>query len=66
MRTTYTGHLVADGLHFAVVVSRFNELITTRLLAGAEDALTRHGCDLDSQVDVAYVPGTFEMPMVAR
>ena len=66
MRTTYTGHLVADGLQFGIVVSRFNELITTRLLAGAEDALTRHGCDLDTQVDVAWVPGTFEMPLVAR
>lgn len=66
MRTTYTGHLVADGLRFAIVISRFNELITTRLLSGAEDALARHGCNLDSQVDVAYVPGTFEMPMVAR
>jgi len=66
MRTTYTGHLVADGLQFAIVVSRFNELITTRLLAGAEDALTRHGCDLNSQVDLAFVPGTFEMPMVTR
>ncbi len=66
MRTTYTGHLVADGLQFGIVVSRFNDLITTRLLAGAEDALARHGCDLDRQVDVAYVPGTFEMPLVTR
>lgn len=66
MRTTYTGHLIADGLQFAIVVSRFNELITTRLLSGAEDALARHGCHLDTQVDVAFVPGTFEMPMVVR
>jgi 6,7-dimethyl-8-ribityllumazine synthase len=66
MRNTYTGRLVADGLTFALVVSRFNELITTRLLAGAEDALTRHGCDLDTQVDVAWVPGTYEVPVVAR
>ena len=66
MRTTFSGHLVADGLKFGVVVSRFNELITSRLLSGAEDALTRHGCDVDAQVDVAYVPGTFEMPLVVR
>ncbi len=66
MRTTFSGHLVADGLQFGVVVSRFNELITLRLLAGAEDALIRHGCDVDTQVDVAYVPGTFEMPLVVR
>ena len=66
MRTTYSGHLVADGMQFGIVVSRFNELITTRLLAGAEDALTRHGCDLDTQVDVAFVPGALEMPLVVR
>lgn len=66
MRTTYTGHLVADGLQFGIIVSRFNDLITTRLLAGAEDALARHGCNLDTQVDVAFVPGTFEMPLVTR
>ena len=66
MRTTYSGHLVAEDLQFGIVVSRFNELITTRLLAGAEDALARHGCRPDSQVDVAYVPGTFEMPLVVR
>jgi len=66
MRTTFSGHLVADGLQFGIVVSRFNELITTRLLSGAEDALRRHGCDVEMQVDVAYVPGTFEMPLVVR
>lgn len=66
MRTTFTGHLVADGLKFGIVVSRFNELITSRLLAGAEDALARHGCAVDALVDVAYVPGTFEVPLVAK
>lgn len=66
MRTTYTGHLAAEGLAFGIIISRFNDLITTRLLSGAEDALLRHGCDLDTHVDVAYVPGTFEMPLVAR
>lgn len=66
MRTTFAGHLVADGLHFAIIVSRFNDLITSRLLSGAEDALTRHGVDVDAQVDLAYVPGTFEVPVVAK
>lgn len=66
MRTTFTGHLVADGLRFGIIVSRFNDLITTRLLSGAEDALTRHGCDVNTQVDLAYVPGTFEVPVVAK
>jgi 6,7-dimethyl-8-ribityllumazine synthase len=65
MRTTYAGHLVADGLHFAIVVSRFNDFITNRLLAGAEDALTRHGVNVDAQVDLALVPGAFEMPVAA-
>ena len=66
MRTIYSANLVADGLHFGIVISRFNELITSRLLAGAEDALTRHGCLVEQQVDVAYVPGTFEVPLIAR
>jgi len=66
MRTTYTGHLVADTLSFGIVVSRFNDLITSRLLAGAIDALTRHGCSVETSVDIAYVPGTFEMPLVTR
>lgn len=66
MRTTFSGNLVAEGLRFGIVVSRFNDLITSRLLTGAEDALARHGCRVEEQVDVAYVPGTFEMPLVVR
>lgn len=66
MRKTYSGHLTADGLRFGIIVSRFNDLITNRLLSGAEDALTRHGCDLATQVDLAFVPGTFEVPLIAR
>lgn len=60
----YEGHLVATGLRFALVVSRFNEFISTRLLDGALDALKRHDADMDS-VDVAWVPGSFEIPLVA-
>lgn len=66
MRTTYSASLVADGLRFGIVISRFNELITTRLLSGAEDALVRHGCDVEGAVDVAFVPGTFEIPIIAQ
>jgi 6,7-dimethyl-8-ribityllumazine synthase len=62
--TTYEGHLVATGLKFAIVVSRFNEFISTRLLDGALDALKRHDADMES-VDVAWVPGSFEIPLTA-
>jgi len=61
---TYEGHLLATGLKFAIVVSRFNEFISTRLLDGAMDALKRHDADMAS-VDVAWVPGSFEIPLVA-
>ena len=60
----YEGHLVASGLSFAIVVSRFNEFISTRLLDGAMDALKRHDADME-RVDVAWVPGSFEIPLVA-
>ena len=61
----YEGSLVATGLRFAVVVSRFNSLITEQLLAGALDALRRHGAD-DATVDVYRCPGTFELPPLLR
>ena len=63
--TTYEGTLQAGELKFAIIVSRFNELITERLLEGARDALRRCGGDEDS-IDVARVPGSFEMPLVAN
>lgn len=66
MRNIFSANLVADDLNFGIVISRFNEFITSRLLAGAEDALTRHGCDVDNHVDVVYVPGTFEIPVIAK
>jgi 6,7-dimethyl-8-ribityllumazine synthase len=65
MATTYEGKLIAEKLKFAIVASRFNEFITGRLLAGAQDALKRHGASPDA-VDVAWVPGGFEVPLVAR
>lgn len=61
---TFEGHLVGTGLKFGIVVSRFNELLGSRLLSGARDALVRHGVDAEA-IDVAWVPGAFEIPMVA-
>jgi 6,7-dimethyl-8-ribityllumazine synthase len=63
--TTYEGQLIATDLRIGIVVSRFNDLITGRLLSGALDALRRHGGD-ENLVEVAYVPGAFEMPLVAK
>ncbi len=59
------GELQAKGFKFAIVVSRFNEFITNRLLDGALDALVRHGAKEDD-IDVIKVPGSFEIPMVAK
>lgn len=53
-------------LKLAIVIARFNDLVTGKLLAGCEDALKRHGIDLNQQVDYAWVPGCFEISMVAR
>ena len=58
------GSLTRTDASLAVVVSRFNSFITRRLLDGALDALNRHGVDLDENVDVIWVPGAFEMPLV--
>jgi 6,7-dimethyl-8-ribityllumazine synthase len=58
------GSLLADGEPIAIVVSRWNELVTRRLLDGALDALRRHGASLDS-VTVAWVPGSYELPLAA-
>ncbi|NTU70302.1 MAG: 6,7-dimethyl-8-ribityllumazine synthase [Coriobacteriia bacterium] len=62
--STYEGHLVGTGLKVAIVVARFNELLSSRLLAGAQDAFVRHGLSADD-IDVAWVPGAFEIPLVA-
>ena len=60
-----SGELVATGKRFAIVVSRFNDFITSRLLNGALDCLLRHGAD-DDDVTVARVPGAAEIPSLAR
>lgn len=65
MGKRYEGKLTAEGLRFAVVVSRFNDAITSRLLDGALDCLRRHGA-AEEAVDVYVVPGAFELPLVAK
>lgn len=64
MANVYQGQLTAAGVRFGIVVARFNELVTKELLHGAEDAIHRHGGD--GAVDVAWVPGAFEIPVVAQ
>ena len=61
----YEGLLAGTGLRFAIVVSRFNEFIGSRLLAGAQDCLTRHSVS-ESDIDLAWVPGALEIPLVAQ
>ena len=65
MAKTFEANLSGQGLSLAIVVSRFNRLVTERLLAGAHDALARHGVDQE-KVDVAWVPGSLELPLAAR
>jgi len=65
MAKVIEGNLNAAGLKFGLVASRFNEFITSKLIDGAMDALKRHGADTD-KVDLAWVPGAFEIPQVCR
>lgn len=65
MARVHEGGLHAGGKRFGIVVSRFNALVSKQLLEGARDCLTRHGCD-PVNVDVAWVPGAFEIPLIAR
>lgn len=68
--TTFEGRFTdAADLRIAVVVARFNDLVTSKLLSGCLDCLSRHGIDTaetSSQLDVAWVPGSFELPIVAQ
>lgn len=61
----YQGQLVAQQKKFAIIVSRFNELITQKLLAGAMDAFLRHGAR-EEEIDIIWVPGAFEIPTTAQ
>lgn len=65
MGNIFEGHLVGTGLKIGIVVGRFNEFITSKLLSGAQDALKRHGV-AEGGVDVAWVPGAFEIPFMAQ
>lgn len=62
---TYEGNLIAQGLRLGIVVGRFNEFISSKLLGGAIDALARHGGDTEN-IEVAWVPGAFEIPLAAQ
>ncbi|MFQ9310896.1 MAG: 6,7-dimethyl-8-ribityllumazine synthase [Paraclostridium sordellii] len=59
------GKLVAEGLKIGIVLGRFNEFIVSKLLGGALDGLKRHGVD-ENNIDVAWVPGAFEIPLIAK
>lgn len=63
--TVFEGHLLGQGLRFAIVAGRFNEFIVSKLVGGALDAFKRHGVD-ESAIDLAWVPGAFEIPVVAK
>lgn len=62
---TLEGNVIGNGIKVGIVAARFNEFIVGRLIGGAEDALVRHGVDTDD-VDLAWVPGAFEIPVVAQ
>ncbi|ACD52594.1 6,7-dimethyl-8-ribityllumazine synthase [Clostridium botulinum] len=61
----FEGKLIAEGLKVGIIVGRFNEFIGSKLLDGALDGLKRHGVNLED-IDVAWVPGAFEMPLIAK
>jgi len=65
MAKHYEGILIGKGLKFAVVVSRFNELITTKLLDGARDALLRHVAN-EEDIDIIWTPGCLEIPLISK
>ncbi|MDP8963447.1 MAG: 6,7-dimethyl-8-ribityllumazine synthase [Cyanobacteriota bacterium] len=66
----FEGNLISSTpLRFAIIIGRFNDLITDKLLAGCQDCLKRHGVDINphgTQVDYIWVPGSFEVPLMAR
>ncbi len=65
MSKQYEGILLGKGLKFGVVVSRFNEFFSKKLLEGAQDALLRHGV-IEDDIEVAWTPGSFEIPLIAQ
>jgi 6,7-dimethyl-8-ribityllumazine synthase len=65
MMKVLEGKLISDGLKFGIIVGRFNEFIGSKLLSGALDALKRHDVN-EEDIDIAWVPGAFEIPLVAK
>lgn len=65
MSTTFSGDMNADGHRFAIVASRWNDFMVNRLVEGARETLVRHGA-AGENIDLAWVPGAFELPFVAR
>lgn len=65
MNKQFEGMLLGKGLRFGLVISRFNDFITKKLLEGAHDALIRHGVN-EADIEVAWVPGSFEVPLIAK
>lgn len=63
--SVYEGKLVAEGVRVGIVAARFNEFIVSKLLSGALDGLARHDVK-ESDVDIAWVPGAFEIPLIAQ
>ena len=59
------GNVVGSGIKVGIVAARFNEFIVSKLVGGAQDALVRHGVS-DEDIEVAYVPGAFEIPLIAK
>jgi len=59
------GLLTSEGERFCIIVARFNEFITSKLLSGATDELKRHGVD-EKNIDIVWVPGAFEIPLIAK
>ncbi|WP_113673513.1 6,7-dimethyl-8-ribityllumazine synthase [Vallitalea guaymasensis] len=62
---TYEGKLIGEGLKFGIVVGRFNEFISSKLLEGAIDALKRHGVSAED-ISIAWAPGAFEIPLISK
>lgn len=62
---SFEGNLLGEGLKFGIIVARFNDFITGKLLDGAQDALLRHGVS-EEDIEVTWVPGSFEIPLIAQ
>ena len=62
---TLEGNVIGNDMKIGIVAARFNEFIVSKLIGGAEDALVRHGVDTDD-IDLAWVPGAFEIPVIAE